>query len=287
MKVLIVGLGSIGQRHAQIIRKLYPEFQIYALRSTKNKSLYYIHDLYTWTDVERVIPDVAFICNPTHLHIKTAISCAKLNMHLFIEKPLDVSTFNLSCLKNIVNNRNLTVYVAYPFRHTFNLQEAQILIGNDHVRKAVLINHTLGYKWMKESYSYSALTGGGALMELSHEIDIARFLFGPVVDVKGSMGQTNKVIEEGETWGHLILTHKNNTVSRIMLDMDSLQEIRNVSVITDKYNLWYNLLEENFDHMYEEQIKYFFNNFGGDMMNDLNEAGELLTQIINFKKGAK
>ena len=38
MKILFVGLGSIGQRHLQNIKKIFPKSFLYALRK-KNKSL--------------------------------------------------------------------------------------------------------------------------------------------------------------------------------------------------------------------------------------------------------
>ena len=35
MRVLIIGLGSIGKRHINVIKKLQPKTKFYALRSSK------------------------------------------------------------------------------------------------------------------------------------------------------------------------------------------------------------------------------------------------------------
>ena len=40
MKVLIIGLGSIGKRHISIIKKLQPKTKFYALRSSKKSKDY-------------------------------------------------------------------------------------------------------------------------------------------------------------------------------------------------------------------------------------------------------
>ena len=38
MKILIVGLGSIGQRHLRILKKVYKKISIYTLSNSKKKS---------------------------------------------------------------------------------------------------------------------------------------------------------------------------------------------------------------------------------------------------------
>ena len=50
-------------------------------------------------------PDVAFICNPSSLHISTAIHSAKAGCHLFIEKPLATEINNLELLEELLEIR--------------------------------------------------------------------------------------------------------------------------------------------------------------------------------------
>ena len=88
MKVLMVGLGSIGQRHARNLRRLlgddldlmafrvrrltHPVSPEFGLDTTKNVE----EELRcrTFTDLRLALqekPDAAFICNPNSMHIFT------------------------------------------------------------------------------------------------------------------------------------------------------------------------------------------------------------------------
>src|SRR5437660_1398185 len=105
MKIIFFGLGSIGQRHAKILLKNY-QHDLFAFRSGKSKKNDLgIKELRSWGDVEKVKPDVAFITNPTSLHIKTAIKLASLNCKLFIEKPIDSQVDELEKLIKLVKTK--------------------------------------------------------------------------------------------------------------------------------------------------------------------------------------
>ena len=87
MKVLIFGLGSIGSRHARLLKGM-GEHDLYAFRSQRQVPCndLGIPEIFSWDEVGQVSPEVAFITNPTSLHISTALSCAERGMSLFVEK---------------------------------------------------------------------------------------------------------------------------------------------------------------------------------------------------------
>src|SRR3990167_10434426 len=117
MKIIFFGMGSIGHRHAGILLKNYNHY-LYAYRSgvsDKPNSLG-IKELNTWDEVEKLKPDIAFITNPTSLHIETAIKCALLDCKLFIEKPIGKDLTDLDKLIEIVKNKKLVTYIAYNRR---------------------------------------------------------------------------------------------------------------------------------------------------------------------------
>ena len=88
MKVVIFGLGSIGRRQARLLLDNF-RHELFAFRSNEGiaPNDLGIKEIYNWEEVEKLNPEVAFITNPTFLHLETALKCAKLGMHLFIEKP--------------------------------------------------------------------------------------------------------------------------------------------------------------------------------------------------------
>src|SRR5437868_582658 len=117
MKILFFGLGSIGSRHIRILQKKYSH-QLFAFRSKKTsiKNELRVKEIYSWEEVEKINPDIAFITNPTALHLDTAALCAELGIKLFIEKPIRSSSKGLNKLQKIVREKNLVTYVAYNLR---------------------------------------------------------------------------------------------------------------------------------------------------------------------------
>lgn len=100
MKILMIGLGSIGQRHLRNIRKIYgDECEIIAYRTKrsqktfsddmkirKNINLEKEYKIKAFEDLDAALkdrPEIAFITNITSKHIETAISAAKAGCHLF------------------------------------------------------------------------------------------------------------------------------------------------------------------------------------------------------------
>jgi len=82
MKIIFVGLGSIGKRHLNILKKLYDDIDIIAFRSNKNsKNFSGVKNYYDLDKALAQSPDIAFITNPTSLHIKSAIKCAQVGCH--------------------------------------------------------------------------------------------------------------------------------------------------------------------------------------------------------------
>lgn len=279
MKILFIGLGSIGTRHASIIHKLYPEIELFALRSGSTSAtinIPYIQNLYDWNDVVRNKPDIAFICNPTYLHIDTAIKCALRKMHLFIEKPLCNNFKNIFELMGIIHQNDLTSYVAYPFRfhnEFVDLYNEIKFIGYNETQVDVKTNIE---KWGKQSYSFNRKYGGGVLFELSHELDLLTLIFGNVVDYRCNLIKHPKYnIHES---ARLQLIHENKHVSKLHLSLIDSAELR---------RLRYNNIEFEYhatEEMYEEQIKYFLNNIGNKyIMNNVFEASKLLDVILKME----
>ena len=119
MKILISGVGSVGERHIRNLISLgYNDIVLYR---RKNKSLRNIQNVFpTYTNLDDVLklkPDIAFICCPTSHHIKVAIKCAKMGCHLFIEKPISDNLLGKKELYSILNKTGKVAIVGYMMRY--------------------------------------------------------------------------------------------------------------------------------------------------------------------------
>lgn len=307
LRILFCGLGSIGRRHARLIQSNFPH-EIVAIRSFKGqepKDLEFT-EVSSWAEVDAQKFDVAFITNPTFLHIETALRCAERDMHLFIEKPVDCALTGLEKLLALVRDRQLSAYVAYPLRfHPVVRALKKRLSGKRCLHASMVCASYLPHWRPKQDYrqSYASMKqkGGGVFLEMSHEIDMAEFLFGPVVEIAGRLSRLSDLTIDSDDCADLILRHDSG-ITNIHLNMFSHQRRRHIAVDVPGGYLHADLCQpsvtevtgeevshEDFsienDSMYVSQLQYFFERLGrSDMENNLLEASSLFTRMIEFRE---
>lgn len=195
MNALLVGYGSIGRRHLRNLMKVdaVKEVVVYSKikESSKEivgKNVSFIDasnvDLDSVSDYNKV--DFAIIANETYKHIDTAILLAQKGIHLFIEKPLSHNLKKVAALKSIVRKNKLKVFVAYnlrflPAMQYLKEQLSQKIIGNVYFAQIEVGQYLPSWRpnvAYIDSYSSSTAYGGGAALDLSHEVDYMRYLFG-------------------------------------------------------------------------------------------------------------
>jgi predicted dehydrogenase len=243
-------------------------------------------ELHDWATVDKIKPDVAFITNPTNLHIETATECAERGMHLFIEKPLDCKIdYGLHHLLNVVNVNKITAYVAYPLRFHPIVKK---LKEENHSSLTFVCDTNLA-KWRDyKTYSAYKAQGGGALLELSHEIDLARYLLGPIEKITGKVGREENDLTDAETVATLTTHHANGKRGNIILDLLSHREQR--FIVTGRGKRFdlneYASVVKGCDGIFQEQLKYFFDNLNHPgLMNNIVDASETFRKIIEFREG--
>ena len=98
MKVVIIGFGSIGQRHCKnLLDKSNTEIFLCTKQNTRNfKNNKRIQNLPSLEKCLKNQPDIGLVCNTSNLHVQTSIKLAKNRCHLLIEKPLSNSLKNIT-----------------------------------------------------------------------------------------------------------------------------------------------------------------------------------------------
>lgn len=309
-KLLIVGLGSIGRRYARLLQG---RAQLYALRSCKGGDpCPGVADLFSWEEVRAVSPGAVFITNPTSEHIDTAIKCAELGMHLFIEKPLDMRLDRLPQLKRLVKEKGISAYVAYNLRFHPGVMELKDIVEREGFELAEVRCSSWLPDWRPgtdhlKSYSANAAMGGGVVLDLSHEPDYASYIFGEVLRVTGAARRLSEVTVDAEDTADMTLHLKGGGVVEVHVDFCSNRATeRTVKVVTRAASYELDLArgrlitarnglreEKSYagdkDLTYKAEMEYFFNRLGAEMINGLDEAGALLEKLLQLKtaNGAK
>lgn len=192
MKILIVGLGSIGKKHLKIIQDILPQTDVYGLRSKRDAEIYSdVTNIYNLDQIESLKIDFAIIANPTSEHKSTIAQLIDFGFPLFIEKPI-YSSLDIEEIVNLVNTKGILTYVACNLRF---LDSIKFIKENLSLRKTKKLNEVNAYcgsylpDWRPNSdfrKTYSAITelGGGVHIDLIHELDYLYWIFDIPKEVK-------------------------------------------------------------------------------------------------------
>jgi len=203
MKILLCGLGSIGQRHARILKSVLGDgvelgaFRQWGRQLVINDDLSVIEGadpaahwgIRTFVSFDEALdwkPAAVFVTNPISMHVETARQAIDAGCPVFIEKPLSHSDRGVAELFQEARRRGLALVVGYQLRHHPALAEIRRLIDGGAIGRVCAADIEFGeylptmhaYEDYRETHMARADQGGGAILCLSHEIDALCWLFG-------------------------------------------------------------------------------------------------------------
>lgn len=236
-RLLVVGLGSIGQRHIRIAKDLLPELQIAVLRHQKCDSESDKDILKCFTNIDDAIsfqPQAAVIANPATHHIDIAMKLAKAGVHLLIEKPISHESNGVTKLIELCNENNLVLQVGYNLRFLPSLQKFRGLLQTGVIGRQLSVRAEMGQylpSWRpntdyRKGVSARKELGGGVLLELSHEIDYLMWLFGNVEWIESSISIQSDLDINVEDTAHLIMGFAEDNIGKRLVANLSLDFIR-------------------------------------------------------------
>jgi predicted dehydrogenase len=214
-RILIVGLGSIGKRHLRIARELMPSADIRVLRhkATNEISDYSNGSFSRLEEAVAFAPQLAVIANPAPFHISIAQALAENGVHLLVEKPLSVSLSGVTYLIETCRLKETALLTGYNLRFLPSLQYFRDALGTNSIGSVIAVHAEIGQylpSWRPESDYRNGVSakqelGGGVLLELSHELDYLRWIFGEVEWVTAELTRQSRLEIDVEDSAHLIL----------------------------------------------------------------------------------
>ena len=262
---LIIGFGSIGIRHANNIKKLFPKNKVYLISNTPKNfdEERLIYKRINFKDLKLINKKfITFICNTPNLHLLTAKKLLNFSHALFIEKPLSNEIKGIDQFLSIIHKRKIVCNLGYQFRYhplVNKLKEnllsklyGQILSVQIHC-SSYLPHWRKGRDYKKDISSKKKL-GGGVLLELSHEIDLAYYLFGNFNAVYASISNTKTLNIETEDTVEIIL-NQNLFNCNIHLDFHSYNKERFIVINFSKASIKLDLLNNQMNLYQNNKVK--------------------------------
>ncbi|MGY3795209.1 Gfo/Idh/MocA family protein [uncultured Aquimarina sp.] len=298
MKILIIGLGSIAQKHIRALRKLRPDAELYALRSLKTAQKQEgINDVYDINELEIGIIDFAIISNPTSIHLKTIKSLIPFNTPLFIEKPLfsEIGKDADQIIEEI-NNKGIITYVACNLRFLGCLQFIKEYLKNKRINEVNIYCGSYLPDWRvgrdyKTTYSANKELGGGVHIDLIHEIDYVYWMFGKPQRVSKVFSNHSSLEISAYDYANYILGYDNFNTS-VILNYFRRDPKRTLEIVfedeTILVDIYKNKVYKNSDIIfdsektimdtYEYQLQFFMDHVLATkkQFNTVNEAYEIL-----------
>lgn len=226
MKVGVIGLGSIGSRHAANLTKLG-------------------HEVYGY-DPNKQTQDLKFVCensealviaSPTDFHYHHVCAAVLRGIPVFIEKPIGTFTYPVM----------VPCMVGYNLRFHPCVKKAKEWMPR--IGKPIWANFTVAQYNDRPEYRRD-----GVILNWSHEIDLALHLLGPA-----TVGASATMLDSSgqDTLSDMILLHTNGCRSQIHLDYLTRPERRHFTIVGEEGRITCNLPERNIFINHKDLMDWF------------------------------
>ena len=251
-RILICGLGSVGKRHLENLAVL-GYTQIAACRTPQNINDVNLGDkkdevetFYRLDEaLRRFSPTVAIICNPTSLHIATALDCARAGCHVFVEKPLDNALYGSINLARELELHDCFGMVGYMLRHHPHFKTVKRWLDNGEnglLGSPVWLRSSWGeflpswHPWedYRESYAARPDLGGGPALTLSHDLDLAIWMLGRPSNVRAISNRATSLELECDHGIDILLSCDSGATANLHLDYFQSPPQRTWELVTTK-----------------------------------------------------
>lgn len=309
LNILLVGLGSIAQKHVTALKNLNIPARFYALRHQKNAEQFL--DVINIFEGEKLPDHLDFIMitNPTSLHLASLKKLMPLKIPFFIEKPAVHSLENTHEVVEYIKSQNIATYVAYNLRfHPCIVflkkhldAHPQTKINEVNIYCGSFLPDWRPHQKLSETYSAQKNLGGGVHLDLSHELDYAMWLFGFPTNHRAIVRKVSDLPIDAPDYAQYNLLYADFNVS-IVLNYYRKDYKRQIEVVFDNdtwtvdlgnpteirnnkgeiiYKHEYTPLES-----YEKQLSYFLATLkeGKSFMNSLEESLKMMKVCLSYEE---
>ena len=293
-RALVIGSGSIAKRHIRNLRCLYPSAEVVCVSASgRQLKVSDVGATSIANSVQEAIldkPDAAIVASPANFHLLHAAPLIAAEIPVLIEKPICVELVELS--KFSFDETKNKVAVGYNLRFMPAAKVVKQIIDSKKLGRISTVFAEVGQylpDWRPEGdyrigVSAQKKLGGGALLELSHELDYLNWLFGSFDEVSAKIGCSNLLEIDVEDTVDALITHQDGITFHVHLDFLQRSPSRSLKVISENGTLFWNLLtnevvlygpdavsemiysdsDYNRNDMYIEQLRAFLAFASGD-----------------------
>lgn len=249
MRALIIGYGSIGQRHARNLGVLEPAAEILILRRSPG-TVDGATVVATIAEALAAEPTVAIVASPSAAHIDVLLDLLAAGIPTYVEKPVVTKSSHVEAVRAALAGRP-----GVPHATGFNLRLLPSLLrARDLVREGRLGTVVRGSfaagQWLpdwrktadfRRSYSTRKDEGGGVIFDLSHELDAARFLLDDI-DIKAcATTRLDRLGIDAESAATILGRAHSGSLVSVNVDYVARRPLRRYELVGDEATLIWDL----------------------------------------------
>ncbi|KSU80334.1 Predicted dehydrogenase [Fictibacillus enclensis] len=207
MKVVILGYGFIGNIHLSAYQKMN-DVEVAGIYSTTKTGR--IEGIPVYNDLDECLEqaDVVDICLPTFMHREVFEKAVAKDKHIFLEKPMAHTEEDCRFMLEQEQRSDVKVMVGQVLRYFPEYRQLKKNIDPEKPASSLLSRRSQ-LPVSAKNWSLERKNSGGVILDLLlHDIDFARWAFGPVT----------RIFAQSDTehyYALLTLRHENGSITRL------------------------------------------------------------------------
>ncbi|MFX1385068.1 MAG: Gfo/Idh/MocA family protein [Promethearchaeota archaeon] len=253
MKILVIGLGSMGKRRLRNLKALNIDniigFDLREDRRIEAENKYKIKTFGTFEEAIEQRPDVFIISTPPDTHIDYQLYAAKSNIPFLAED--SVVKDGIEELIEIVNQKNIVGYPSSTLRFHPSVKKVKELVDNNEIGTLCTFTYHAGqylpdwHPWENVTDFYaSKRETGGAREIVAFELRWLTWIFG---DIKSVYGDVKKTLDFGadiDDIYQVLLFFKSGLVAHMLIDVVSRVFYRTLRLLGEEGVIEWEWLEK-------------------------------------------
>lgn len=229
-RIAVIGLGNIAIRHRRNLKQLFPNAKLYAMSASGRVPQEPVNDAdHIVTSIDDLIeqhPQLAIVASPATFHTLHATPLIKVGVPILIEKPVTSNLDDLKQLEEAAKRNKTPLAVGFCMRYLSSTVEMKRLLDSGILGQLYHAYIEVGQylpdwrpnKDYRETVSARSDLGGGALLELSHELDYAQWLLGKLTLEHAILRRGDELGLDVEDSADMLLSTDQQAVAHLHLD---------------------------------------------------------------------
>lgn len=265
MKVLVIGLGSMGQRRIRLLQQYDSTLDICGVDITEERrdiaeKLYHIRTLASMEEIKEGEYDCAFISTSPLSHADLIHHCLEKDMHVFTELNLISDKYDENI--ELAGRRNKVLFISSTFLYREEIQYIGSMVNK--AGGPMVYSYHVGqylpdwHPWEDyRNYFVGDKRTNGCRELLAIELPWIWHTFGDIKTVHSISGKNTNLMIDYQDHFLINLEHENGSRGNLTVDVISRKPVRNLEIMSENLYLGWNGTPEGlfyYDYEKKEEV---------------------------------